>query len=89
MWRIVLRLHSSAGRSRSSGSAPTGEAAFAAGAAGMRLDGVCVCVLCVVWVCGCVRLFAVARCSSCGLCLFLLVSWLRFVVVSVFVGGVP
>ena len=40
-----------AGRWRSIGSAPPGEAAFAARAAGVRVDGVCVCVRVALWLC--------------------------------------
>ena len=66
-------------RSSASAGEPTGEAAFAVCVAGMLLDGVC----------GCVRLFAVVcRCHWCQ-CLLLLQLVFLFLVVAVFVGGVP
>ena len=77
-----------AGRSRSSGNAPTGAAAFAGRAAGVLVDGVCVYVCRFVVVCGCLQLFVVLAvtaawyccCCGCGL-------W--FVVVAVCVDGAP
>ena len=69
-----------AGRSHSIGSAPTGEAAFAARAAGVRVDGTCVFRFVVAR--GCLHLFVVVavvgvcfcRCCGCGL-LLLLCLW--------------
>ena len=73
-----------AGRWRSIGSAPPGKAASAARTAGVRVDGVCLCVG--LWLCAFV-------CSCLLLLLFVVLIWLQlwlwFVVFAVFVGGVP
>ena len=82
-----------AGRWRSIGSAPPGEAAFAARTAGVRVDCVCLCVC--VCVCrfvvtqGCLQLFVIGAaidvcywcCCVCGLWLLLC---LRVVCLDIF-----